>query len=130
MKSWKPRPAGWLIPLLSAVLLAGCLTDFEPRGAGEYCRRDPECIEGLICVNLTCIRPEDPVGGGGATDAGPDASPDASPADGGGEDAATGDAAPDSGDADGGADAASEAGGDDAGEDPDAAPDADDDDAS
>lgn len=53
---------------LSLLLLSMACEGPGPRTIGGYCRRDPDCVTGLRCLNLMCteLRPID----GGAVDLG------------------------------------------------------------
>ena len=74
-RSWARRAYG----IAALGLAAACAS--QGGYAGDYCRRDPQCEEGLVCIDLTCI---DPFAERRAIDGGivwPDAARDAGPLD-------------------------------------------------
>ena len=38
-------------------LAAGCDDDLSRFGAGHYCQRDDQCLEGLVCIARECAEP-------------------------------------------------------------------------
>ena len=111
----------WLCSLLLAsAALPACDFGLPKKHPGEYCQRDSQCIEGLICLSRRCAAEPAPAEPRPFTDAGPvDAGTDAGPMDAGtdagpvdaGADAGPGDAGPDdAGPDDAGTDAGTDAG--------------------
>lgn len=100
--------------LLVGTMIAGCDFDLPRKSAGQYCQRDDQCIEGLVCLSRQCTDPPivgepRPLTDSGTMDAGTDAGPVDAGTDAGPEDAGT-----DAGPADAGTDAGPEDAGTDA----------------
>lgn len=96
----------------SLACAAGCDDALPPAGAGDYCQRDDQCIEGLVCLSRACSMP--PARRGDPLPE-PDTGPP--PMDAGSMDGSTMDAAVDAGAMDAGTDGGEMEAGIDAGED-------------
>lgn len=70
--------------IVAGSLLVGCGDELPQKSAGEYCQRDEQCIEGLVCLSRRCVRestgtPRPFIDAGPEPDAGFDAGFDAGP---------------------------------------------------